>query len=373
MMLVVLDTNIIVGDFHLSGTAARVFLQQLPRSSHALHMPQIVIDEVVNKYRSEWEQLRRNTEKPRKETAKRVQLPIEPMITPAQVDQRVDEYRTELRNRLASVSATVVPYPKTPHDKLARREMERKRPFSETGAGYRDSLIWETVLEILDGTEQVVALITADKDFADKNGQLYPELLDDLTARGIRHDRVRVFKSLDDFIRQEVKPDFERLEDIRAKLDAGDYPGLDLAGVIETQLEYEELPAARRGYEELGSGAAGVGLPDYAEDPTLVHAEIEDDVCDVNVLDVRETSSGELLIDVEADAEALFDFYVFKPDWRWFPLPDDDNVGVVDSDWNDHYMLAETLRQVRMGLSLTYDPSSASVTSIELHSIEAIE
>jgi len=364
-MRIVLDTNIIVGDYRLKGTAARVLLQQLPRSSHQLHMPQTVIDEALNKYRGEWEHYRRSTDKLRREAQKRVKLDIPSAMTSAEVDVRTDEYKHELDQILVDVGATIVPYPKTPHEKLALRAMERQKPFSESGTGYRDALIWETVLDILDGTDEVVALITEDRDFADKNREIYPNLLEDLTARGFGHDRVRIYRSLDEFVEQELKPDFKRLEDIRARLDAAEYPGLDLASVIETRLEYADLPVIGRGVEP------DVGLPDCVENPTLAHAAINDIVEDISVLDVWETPAGELLIELEADAAAQFDFFIFKSDW-WGVDPAKEDIWVIDDDWNDHYIFAEAVRPVHLNVSLTFDPTSSEVTSVELNSIMAV-
>lgn len=52
-MLLVLDSNIICADFHLKGSDFRVLLDSLPRTGISLCVPEIVIDEAVNKYGEE--------------------------------------------------------------------------------------------------------------------------------------------------------------------------------------------------------------------------------------------------------------------------------------------------------------------------------
>lgn len=82
--------------------------------------------------------------------------------------------------------------------RLVERDLARRRPFLEVGsepwsAGFRDAVIWETVLVVLSRLQanEKLILVTADKGFlSDGGSSLHQDLLDDLDARKIAHDRI---------------------------------------------------------------------------------------------------------------------------------------------------------------------------------------
>ena len=47
------DTNIFVSDFRMKGNAFRIFLSSVGRIGVNVYIPQIVYDEVLNKYKEE--------------------------------------------------------------------------------------------------------------------------------------------------------------------------------------------------------------------------------------------------------------------------------------------------------------------------------
>jgi predicted nucleic acid-binding protein len=50
-MLVILDTNIIVADFRLAATSSRLLIENLKQAGHDLAVPEIVVQEAINKFR----------------------------------------------------------------------------------------------------------------------------------------------------------------------------------------------------------------------------------------------------------------------------------------------------------------------------------
>ena len=121
---------------------------------------------------------------------------------------------------------------------------------------------------------------------------------------------------------------------IRDQLNAGTYSRLKLHEVLESRLENVDLPYRGWGSDRGEICPTEIGLPSRAEDPTLSYVHIEDTVDDIHVTQVRELSSGELLIEVDVDAEVQFDFFVFKSNW-WGMNEEEEDFWVVDPDWNE--------------------------------------
>jgi predicted nucleic acid-binding protein len=365
-MRVVLDSNILCRDFRMSSSTFRVFLDGLVHEGHSLHIPQVVLDEVVNKYgeqlQSSKKKIDRELENVERLTRQRFNRPI----ADANVQAWKKEYEVEVLLSLStklklSPVAAILDYPPISHRELVQRALQRRKPFKEKGSGYRDALIWESVLQSATSGTEPIAFITANiKDFADDNGRLHPDLVADITAKGEQCSEVILFKDLESFVDEHIKPTMEVLEDVRDQLAADEYPVLKLQTFIE-----EELPQLAGGVEW---DPIDIGFPAEFESPTIVLVE---KVHDIDVLDVRKLSTGELLISLSTAIECEFDFFVFKADY--YTLPDYKLPFVWDSDWNRHYMAASESAYVRLMLSLTFDADSSQVTSAQITAIHPEE
>ncbi|MCS3442451.1 PIN domain-containing protein [Microbacterium phyllosphaerae] len=77
------------------------------------------------------------------------------------------DYRSfisELWDDLLGIS--VLPWPTVDHSSLVARATSRRPPFDDKGGGYRDSLVWESALQLArDGRD--VVLVSNDKAFSD--------------------------------------------------------------------------------------------------------------------------------------------------------------------------------------------------------------
>lgn len=115
------------------------------------------------------------------------------------VDRLCDQYRDDVVQWFEEAGA-VLSDPSVSHSELVDRILAHRRPFTSDEKGYRDALIWYSVLERADD-EPVVLLTANTKDFASKpDNALAPELQDDLTARGLPKDRVTLLTSTGDLL-----------------------------------------------------------------------------------------------------------------------------------------------------------------------------
>lgn len=114
--------------------------------------------------------------------------------------QTVDDlYATWLKSveaRLSSAKVKMLPLPAVSHEVLLARDLGERKPFDD-GRGYRDALIWETVLAcaLEPGSEMVVFVTRNTHDFAE-NGGLHPHLQDDLRERKLPETRLRLASGL---------------------------------------------------------------------------------------------------------------------------------------------------------------------------------
>lgn len=92
------------------------------------------------------------------------------------VETSLPDYRAYLVERFDEVlGIDVLDWPHVSHADLVARAVMRTPPFDSKGSGYRDSLVWASVMGLAAGGADV-ALITSDSDFAAPDGSLADEL-----------------------------------------------------------------------------------------------------------------------------------------------------------------------------------------------------
>ena len=353
-MKIVIDTNIFFRDFMLSGTEFRTLFSELPKLGYGLCVPQIVFDETVNKF---LEETKKVLDDARNIGASSINFSNfdHPISAPENAKETYQKYFTE---KLQSLGAEFIDYPEVTHKELVHRALSRKKPFrsSDTG-GYRDVLLWETILELAKNDE-VTFICNNPKDFSDDNKQgLHPDLYDDIKTRELR--AITLFDSIGKFNQVKIYPALHSLSDIQAQLSVEQYAPLILSTFLsEYMVEFV-------GSQELDP--TEIGLPTEFESPTISYVESVSEISDVNV---RQLSSGELLITLSADTECVFDIFIYKPDYY---ILDDDEVFVWDNEWNEWYVAASITKNVVIHLKMTFSPEHNEVTSVSILGIESQE
>ena len=86
------------------------------------------------------------------------------------------------------------------HTQIVERAASRRRPCDDKGDGYRDTLLWFSVLEMASATEEPVTLVTGDTDFLNADQTDFHEhLVEDLVSRGAE-GRVKQVANLSDLV-----------------------------------------------------------------------------------------------------------------------------------------------------------------------------
>lgn len=350
-MHLVLDTNIIYSEGFANSVLFRFLTSSAALLDHKIHVPALVIDEVFSKFEEELARKQEQTNRDLRRLERILGRPLESST----VDFDPHEEACLLRNKLEDYES-VLAYPDTPHKKLARRAIDRKRPFDQKGSGYRDSLIWESVVELASQLDEQVVLLASDNIFSDGEGHLAKELKAELVERGLDDTKVILVQCVLDFVDKYVRPMLgEALEGepTETLIQLGIDPNETIALAIQQEYVGKEWDN-----EELG-------LPWEYETLSLTMVE---DVSDLERIDARELHPGEYWLRISATLDCEFDCFVYKADVYGL-----DDLTIYEFDWNDHYVWGGVSRQLRFELDITVDFPGGTEPEISVLSMRPIE
>jgi len=169
MLRVVLDTTVFCSDFTLSRDSALKLLESARNGNVAIHVSEVVIAETKRRFDEDLRNEGRSlSDKARNFINGRFgsvfEVDIHASVQSAQV-----AYPELLDGILHGNGVIIEDFPQVSHEEVVRRDLERKLPFrsgkDKPSSGYRDSLIWLTVLDI--GSrykDDQIVFVTANSD-----------------------------------------------------------------------------------------------------------------------------------------------------------------------------------------------------------------
>lgn len=236
-MIIILDTCVFYRDLFWRGTPFRLLRNFLQSSTSRLCIPGVVGDEIAAKYGELYRERRKKLEAVDREYRK-LFLEEPPELAADTLAQPADYYREFLGQLGGSFDCLEFGYPAVDHKQVVERALSRRKPFDKAGKiGYRDYLLWRSVLQIAgENPEDSVVFITENTgDFSDHTdkGRLSEHLQRDLEALGIGAGRITYYQSLDAFVDTVVKPLMKN------------YDKVANSGIIDLMQEYDS-PFYRR-------------------------------------------------------------------------------------------------------------------------------
>jgi hypothetical protein len=196
-MKIIFDTTVFGHGFNAKASDFRLIKKFLESTPSELCVPAIVIEEAVNLVRKGIEEANQKLNVPQRLTGD--------TTTYAKLDlnSALVKYRSDLDTLLKSLKARILPYPSVSHEDLTNRALAVIKPFVSSGRGYRDALIWYSVLELASGCGEEIAFISANSDDWCRSKteiELHSDLVKDLKAKGIDVASFRFFDSLASFV-----------------------------------------------------------------------------------------------------------------------------------------------------------------------------
>ena len=287
-MRVVFDTNILCADFHLKGNDFRVFFEGMPRVGIQIYIPKVVIDEITNKYWQKLARIAKDSLGVCQKWQKATGTPILPPISFESANVEACKYKEYLLKTFDVAEATILPYPNTSHEVISQRAIEHRKPFKENGGGYRDTLIWESILSFFNNDSSPICFVTNNsKDFGG-GPNVHRDLLQDLDRLKIKHEDVKIFNTLKDLNKELIIPNLEHLKEMIKKFENDEVSKFSLQTWVENDL-WDIL-------EKEGFGWSLVGLEELEGTNVVSEVIAIDDIYSIEINDIRRLPSGNLLI-----------------------------------------------------------------------------
>lgn len=298
-MDIVLDSTAFCEDYRTTGANFRLLLENLPKIPAHLKIPEVVIDEVVNRFREELSVAAENMRRAQSGMSRLLgkQAPSTDKCNSAVEAAR---YRQELLDRLGSFKTMILPYPMVPHKSVVEHDLSRRRPFKITGAGYRDFLIWKSICPlILWGGEQVAFVTNNVHDFGE-GPLVHEDLQKDLSNP--RH--LKLYRTVKELNSELVMPRLTMWSQVQATTESD----FDFASWLRNNLRDlvpdEAVTSAVLGFPaEAGSA--------YAREVVRFQS--------VQVKEARELDSGKKFVSLVLSADIQFSADVGWDDYQKYP------------------------------------------------------
>ena len=280
-MLVILDTNILFSDPLLSNAHAISVRDAAAHLGYSLNIPEVVFNEAVGKWRERAEAFRAKAQSAHDESGELEITWTGNILSANDVLISVSKYTSKLETIFPA--STRLTYPAVSHADVMARAVSKRRPFTERDKGYRDTLIWLSILEFLAGSTETVVFICRDGDFRKQKGHddLHPDLEADLVDLGVSPGSVRLFKDLGGFMVSLVSPQLEELAELKEEIQSG---SIAQQSNLESHVE-----------DFLAETVTSVHIGSFKEFEEYM-VDVIEDVYMTAVLDVRKLPGGDVFV-----------------------------------------------------------------------------
>jgi hypothetical protein len=355
----ILDTcEIVARRFKLEGPHFRILENAIREGKVELIVPQIVLEETRNKYLEHLAKADDDLEK--SSVMLNSLLTTERRRSHQHLDRKAAaaDFLIGLDERLKDLRATIPGYEDIPHAGVVRRELDRRRPFRE-GRGYRDTLIWESILrQVLTKAGRAVLVTRNQKDFCAETTSdvLHSHLVKDLLDLGLDEDSIKVCENIEKFVNEYLKHYLLTVTEVLSAIREGKYSPFSFNRFLNENREEIDNRLSR----DL-LGAKIPGWEDLLEDPKVTYVN---DPTHVEIVEAYEISEKTLFLAFDVRAEIELFLLIFKADFSI--APDDLDIQVDDWDWNDHYLRATASLVLPFRVSLILNVPSNELESFEI-------
>lgn len=283
-MKVLIDTSAIYPDVCFRSADSRILLDAIGTQVTGVLVPEVVLRELVNKQREALVDAFDAHQKLMRILTQMCVEPPERLMRPANVGERGAAYSVFLINLMKPPLWLKLPMPQVSHDAVVTRELHRRKPFAPKGTGYRDYLIWLSLLEYAKANPDPIHFITGNtKDFAEGE-QLHPDLLSDLKA--IRADRrIHLHTSIRAFVGKSILPTLAHDDRTLREIERGSLRDFDLREWFVANQDEMIYP------DDVGGAGLGTGPDGFS-----VHFRTEPEILSVAPTEVRTLNSGDVLV-----------------------------------------------------------------------------
>ncbi|OPC48972.1 PIN domain-containing protein [Elizabethkingia anophelis] len=354
-MKVILDSNILIADFRLNSPDSKILLESSKQQNISLYVPEIVYDEVINKFEERLNDGKLKSEREISVIKKMTDATFPDIFDDHFIANNVEKYKKELDQIFVNNNVKILPYPNTPHKKIVHKAIKKIKPFNANEKGYRDALIWENVMSLIPelGTNaanpEVIFITSNIKDFYENDSDLHHDLITDIENNDLDSEALKIIKDLKEFSKEITELFFLQENSFKERIESGEIQDFDLEDLILNSLR-----------EELNGDISEIeSIPYSSLDATVRYIEKVDNL---KIINVRRLNAHEYIIDLKCNVEMTIDFYVDKYDYYSEEYVSYD---VEELDYNDYVIWASELINPELSISLILD-TDFNIVSIQI-------
>lgn len=312
-MKIILDTNSIK-DVLLKSVLLDELNARTDRLKLSIFIPEIVL---IEKHRLFEEEFKSNFKSWGQSSSFFSLLNENSYSPPLDFNEAIELYSKKLSTRLQKLNISVIETPQINTNVLLQRDINTVRPFDRRGRGFRDTLIWLSVLNEAKDNQSDIAFVTDDKIFwasyGGGVGKLHADFDKDLHDSGINGNKIRLYKNLEALIIKGVRPDAEKIWKAGDSIEGSFLEGFDIQSAIDSLKDaltsnlHSSLPSAL-GMDAAGAYVYQIKLLDFPFEPKIIEG------FKLNTNDVLVTVEGFISFDVEFIAYRVseIDFSTFS-------------------------------------------------------------
>jgi hypothetical protein len=358
-VLVAVDTNVLGVDPPLAGNAMQRLLDSATQGDIRLAVPDLVIREAANAWALEvTEQLRLAEKASRRLSALGVRSRTRRWPSPDKL--RADK-EAELREQLQAANALVPPLPQGGHVDIVERALRRAKPFDANGRdGYRDTLLWETILTLA-ANEDVIFVSRDVRAYFENNHEsgIDKRLAAELKKRCGRTGAVRLFfgldKALDEAERRQQSEQGARDRDVRR-----------LITQSLGEPDFREMVTERFGYEIHSLEWADLGALLPHRQTYEIWIENVEEIAEISVPSAHRLTDRVL---AEMKATMLVAVRTKLPIAAATSIVQDEVMVFDDSGDEQGEVRVSALRTVKATFEATFDPDITKMTAVRLRKL----
>jgi hypothetical protein len=197
------------------------------RNDIEILIPKIVIEEVLNRFRESLEKKYKSYVESRRRIMELAGKKAEDDVSDKDIQEILKNHQQRLTYRFSRRGYRILDYPSMQHVDMVRRALGRVKPFAPDGRGYRDALIWYSIIEEMRRDPTEALFVTENtKDFASGQGDnatLHLALARDLAENNLPPRAVGLVTSLDALIRTHLETYVERMSAIERQVIDGTF------------------------------------------------------------------------------------------------------------------------------------------------------
>jgi hypothetical protein len=346
LYIVVLDTSAIYNNWFLKGSNITLLEKHVERGYVKFVFPEIVILEIKNLFKEEVHRQIKSIDRLNKLITKenaKIQIP--------DTEKLCQDYEIDLDNRLSDLHAEIITYSDISHEKIVFRALNRRKPFSGSGRGYRDTLIWETILnKIANDNDTVIFVTNNHNDFgSEEKNRLHSHLIEDLISENRSPDSIILYNNLRAFVEERILPNLQVIENLQGERYIREWFSNNREELINAL--NNKIDTILGNYPEL-------------EEPKITYIEDPDDII-IDRVDTYSLDKNITYIDTIIQADVLVDVFIWKSDY--YGVEEKLEINIIESDWNKHYMFAQVVLNLPIEISFIFNVNNEDMEEFEVN------